>query len=170
MTGCRARFVRLIIYNMGNDGGTIIKPTRKTTTIQQTTAKDEEYTQITTCHILGLHLQGEPLVVDRDGHVYLKHKLLEAILDKRTKVKYKHTRPLNFKWENARIKCPVTNDTTASQFALLLCGCVISTKALAGLKTVEVCPKCNKEVREEPLMLGGGKKKKCKPKSGRISK
>lgn len=160
---------------MGNDGGSIIKgPRGPIKPVEGPKERDEDYQRLVTCSILLLPLINEPVVADGDGRLYLKEKLLEAILEKKTKVKYKRTRPVTITWSDTgskpRIKCPITGDTLSNTFGCLSCGCVISTKSLEALKPITTCPVCNKPVTGDPLMLGQKHHRQTKPKLYKVTK
>lgn len=160
---------------MGNDGGTIIKGQRTASkTTEGPKERDEDYQRLVTCSILLLPLINEPVLADRDGRLYLKHKLLEAILEKKTKVKFKHTRPVTITWSDTgdkpRIKCPVTGDTLCNTFGSLSCGCVISTKAIEALKPITACPVCNEAVSGDILLLGQKHKRQTQGKAYKVTK
>ncbi|CAN3365401.1 hypothetical protein DICA3_E23882 [Diutina catenulata] len=149
---------------MGNDGGTIIKGAKKAApTAAEEQIKDENHAALTTCAISSLSLKGDIVVCDKKGRLYLKHRLLQAIIDKKTKVKFKNTRPANIQWTTdnegkPQVQCALTNDSSTTAFACLDCGCVMAVKALeriAGSSDPQTCPNCNEDLENTEVYYLG---------------
>lgn len=161
---------------MGNDGGTIARG-QDLRAVYDSVGKadllvldDKEKALFNTCALLSLPLYvdgvGEKVVSDYHGKIYLKEKVLEALLEKKLgkPAKLDHINglgdviDLKIKWDDqGRIVCPVTGTSKSSHSNLAYlrpCGCVFSNKLLTESRkhfkipedepdsTTSECPLC----------------------------
>ncbi|KAM9917234.1 hypothetical protein OXX59_002802 [Metschnikowia pulcherrima] len=174
---------------MGNDGGTIARgqDLRAVYSISNTNtnanAKEKknlidnlQHTLLSVCSLTSLplyeHGQAHAVVSDFHGKLYLKEKLLELLILKRTSRsenihKLDHIKGLgdiidvHITWsEHGTVLCPVTKTeaTKKTKFAYLRpCGCVVSSKVISDMRrhrkiadsaantdVSDACPNCNK--------------------------
>lgn len=163
---------------MGNDGGTIAKgqdlrAVYSTDNADPAVLFDGEKEIFNTCALSSLPLNHEgiaPKVVsDYKGNLYLKEKIIELLLEKKTKSSSKlpHVAglgdviDLNIKWsDDGSIVCPVTGASTDSHLSLAYlrpCGCVLGYKVLSDVRkhlkirggvdetAKSLCPVCGQE-------------------------
>lgn len=157
---------------MGNDGGTIAKGRDLKAIFGDNTQPgpsldDEKGSLLSTCALSSLPLydgEANKVVSDYKGLLYIKEKMLEALLEKKLgkSKKLPHITglddilDLNITWKKGEVVCPLTGESQVTFAYLRPCGCVMSMKILSELRlALKVkedvtdgskceCPQCGK--------------------------